>query len=532
MPNEDSKQFLKGAFVLAAAAFFVKILSAVYRVPFQNIVGDVGFYIYQQVYPIYGLAAVLATSGFPVIVSRIAAENDGKAYLKQRVQAAFLAIALAGTSLFALTFFGAGLLAGWMGDPLLAPLIRIVSYVFLLLPFLSLWRGLYQGSGKMLPPAASQMAEQAVRVGVILFLSSYLVRHGYSLYAAGQGALAGSLAGGAAGAAVLAAFALKHRSLWPVKLADVSFSEIKKTGRIVLLQGTAICLSSLLLILFQFADSLFLYSRMVISGIDPLQAKALKGVFDRGQPLIQLGTVTANALSLALVPMVASSWKQCNQDVLKGKVLSALKWSVVIGAGASAGLFNIIKPVNIMLFKTADGSLVLGVLGLSIFFSSILITAAGVLQGMGHVYAPARYMLLGLGIKAAGNWLLIPEWGTMGAAVSTLLGLLAASFFVMKKLNAHLGMGKAIKNMLLPIAMAAAAMTAVLQLWLLVLQSAGLTGRLWSTAAALLGVAAGGAVYLSVIFKGRVFTEEESGVLPYGKRVYRFFHKHKGRPRP
>ncbi len=41
----------QGAFVLILAGVITKILSAVYRVPFQNIVGDVGFYIYQQVYP-------------------------------------------------------------------------------------------------------------------------------------------------------------------------------------------------------------------------------------------------------------------------------------------------------------------------------------------------------------------------------------------------------------------------------------------------------------------------------------------------
>ena len=37
--------------LLTVAALLVKILSAIYRVPFQNLVGDEGFYIYQQVYP-------------------------------------------------------------------------------------------------------------------------------------------------------------------------------------------------------------------------------------------------------------------------------------------------------------------------------------------------------------------------------------------------------------------------------------------------------------------------------------------------
>lgn len=61
----------QGAFVLSLAGILSKILSAVYRVPFQNIVGDVGFYIFQQVYPMIGISVMLATSGFPVIISKL-----------------------------------------------------------------------------------------------------------------------------------------------------------------------------------------------------------------------------------------------------------------------------------------------------------------------------------------------------------------------------------------------------------------------------------------------------------------------------
>ncbi len=65
MPQEESNQYIQGAIIFTFPAFLVKILSAVYRVPFQNIVGDIGFYIYQQVYPIYGIGAVdIGISGY------------------------------------------------------------------------------------------------------------------------------------------------------------------------------------------------------------------------------------------------------------------------------------------------------------------------------------------------------------------------------------------------------------------------------------------------------------------------------------
>ncbi|MDA6131309.1 oligosaccharide flippase family protein, partial [Escherichia coli] len=73
-PVQTSGDLFKGALILTIAALITKILSAVYRAPFQNIVGDVGFYIYQQVYPFYGIIIVLSTYGFPVIISKLYAE--------------------------------------------------------------------------------------------------------------------------------------------------------------------------------------------------------------------------------------------------------------------------------------------------------------------------------------------------------------------------------------------------------------------------------------------------------------------------
>ena len=40
-PVANSKELVKGAMILTLAALVSKILSAVYRVPFQNIVGDI-----------------------------------------------------------------------------------------------------------------------------------------------------------------------------------------------------------------------------------------------------------------------------------------------------------------------------------------------------------------------------------------------------------------------------------------------------------------------------------------------------------
>lgn len=522
MPN-DSRQLMKGAVILTLAAFIIKILSAVYRVPFQNIVGDTGFYIYQQVYPLYGIASVLAASGFPVIISRIVAKKtaENEADLQRTLQTIFIVLCIVGITLFLFVFFGANAIAGWMGDPLLAPVIQVIAFPFLLLPFLSVWRGAFQGSGNMTPTAVSQVTEQFIRVAAILIISYFLVNGGFSLYETGRGAWTGAVIGGVAGLIVMSRY-VRKTGLNVFSFQRVSIRELLSVGKIVVIYGTAICFSGLLLILFQLVDSLNLYTLLVQSGWQMEEAKSLKGVFDRGQPLIQLGTVVATSMSLALIPAVTTAWTQGNTEILQKKVMTTFKVSLAVGLGAAVGLMNIIKPTNIMLFKNADGSGVLAVLAAAILLASIIITLSGVLQGLGQMMVPAKYILLGTVCKYFGNLVLVPIYGLAGAAWATVFGLLVVCLFIMLKLKNFFSIQSVLWHSVPRLISAAAAMTIVLQMWLFIFQQMDMQGRLSNAMVALTGVAIGGLAYLVVMIQMNLFTEEEVNHIPYYSKLKRF----------
>ncbi|MBS4201491.1 polysaccharide biosynthesis protein [Bacillus sp. FJAT-49732] len=520
LPKEQSSQYMHGALILTMAAFIVKLLSAVYRVPFQNIVGDVGFYIYQQVYPIYGIAAVLASSGFPVIISKLAAESEGgkRNHLAHGLQAAFLTLLLVGVALFSFFFFGANYISIWMGDAALAPLIKVSAFMFLFLPFLSIWRGYFQSIGNMKPTAISQVVEQLARVTAILLFASILMSKGYSLYEVGSGAVAGSVLGTVFGLLILTFFVWKHKAIRLLFAKGLSFRKFYKTAQIVLIHGTAICLSGMILILFQMIDSFSLYSLLVQSGVSEEEAKVLKGVFDRGQPLLQLGTVAASSFSLALVPLIASAWLRDDEELIYNKATSAIKITMVIGLGAAIGLVNIMRPTNTMLFANGDGSSVLGVLAIAIFFTSIILVCSGILQGLGHVFAPGKYILAGLAVKAVSNFIFVPFFGTMGAAVATIIGLAVVSILMVKKLNKKVAVLAVLKKMVNRLIVAGLAMTAVVQIWMLLVSLMG-DGRLVYAFMALSSVMLGAAVYLVMIVKSHILTAEEISLIPFGERL-------------
>nr|WP_252893205.1 oligosaccharide flippase family protein [Lentilactobacillus otakiensis] len=182
MKNSSRRQqVLRGTLLLTIASFVAKLLSAVYRIPFQNMVGNIGFYVYQQIYPIYGIGMTFALTGLPVFISKLVVDTKDsrdRVALAMKIQNILIVVCL---TVFCILQFAAGLIALKMDDPKLAPVIQSVSWMFLFIPFLSTWRGYFQGKMEMRPTAYSQVIEQVVRVSTILLVGYWAVKSVASL---------------------------------------------------------------------------------------------------------------------------------------------------------------------------------------------------------------------------------------------------------------------------------------------------------------------------------------------------------------
>ena len=531
--NESSRQILKGAVILTVAALIVKILSAVYRIPFQNMAGDTGFYIYQQVYPFYGIAVVLATYGFPVGLSKLLVENNGNnkevKIKKQIITASFIWVLFFGVISFLLLFFGADLIADVMNDRQLVPLIRTVAFSFLLMPFISIVRGSYQAVGNMVPTALSQTFEQLFRVSFILIGTYWLMRNESSLYMVGEGAIVGSLIGGVAAILVLAHYLRKdHQDLFPLMMPEGEL--LKRTGKALLFQGLAFCLNNMYLLLLQLIDSFQLYSSLVAQGVPPDEAKMLKGVYDRGQPLIQVGLVVATSLSLSIVPLLTSLQQSKAVEEVKRMCRLAIKLSSAIGVGASIGLIGILQSVNIMLFKDDEGLETLSILAMFILLASLLVTCSTILQTMGYWKVSVLIILLSISIKGLLNPWLISENGIKGAAYSSLFALVVACVLLLYYVDRYVSGRNMEIIRIVGLVIAAIVMYIVLKSYSALFTSLfGGVGesRKLATLHALSSVAIGAFVYLYTLLKIKLFRNDELAHLPGGHLLIKIMNKGK-----
>ncbi|WP_445492785.1 putative polysaccharide biosynthesis protein [Niallia sp. 03133] len=531
-PNLQSSDWFKGAFILTIAALITKVLSAVYRIPFQNIVGDTGFYIYQQVYPFYGVVAAVSTYGFPVVLSKLYMElkmEEDSVGLSNLIRSSFILLSCIGMISFCLLFFCAEYVAELMGDPALSKLLKVISFSFLISPFTALMRGIFQGEGSMIPTAVSQVGEQLIRVSTILITALVFTYQGYTLYTIGAGAMFGSITGGLISFLLLFYYYKKVNSNFSYyRPAVYKQRSSRKLYKKLIFEGLTISVSSMLLILMQLADSLNLYAELVSSGVNSDTAKVLKGVYDRGQPLIQMGTILSTSMALTLVPFITGEKIKNNRRKLVEKIQLSLTIGLFIGMGATVGLLSIINETNTMLFENTNGSSVLSILTCIILLNAIIVTSTAILQGLGNPLYPAVIILCSFFIKYGLNSKLVDAYGTIGASIASNITLVIIMLLLLWRLTHVSGSSIINKKSVGVICFGAFIMFLVLKIYLLFtdLCAVGLQhDRLFASFQAMSGVMIGTVIYFFIVIRANVFKKEELILLPFGSKMMVFLPK-------
>ncbi|MFD1039877.1 oligosaccharide flippase family protein [Virgibacillus byunsanensis] len=528
MDGNETNKLVKGALLLTLAGLISKILSAGYRIPLQNMTGDLGFYIYQQVYPILGITMVLALYGFPSAISKMTVElkADGKGLSFQQFYVPIFSILiLVNGGVFLFLYLNAGSLAAWVGDASLESTYQYASFAFLLIPFSALLRGVFQGNYMMKPTAYSQVSEQLIRVSIIIAAAWIITMQGKDIYIIGQVAVLASVLGAVTAVIILAVFFIKKK---PTVMAKRNYL-IPWTYyvRTLLIFGIIASLNHMVLLVIQFSDTFTLIPSLMEYGLMQQDAMQAKGIFDRGQPLIQLGTVLGSSFALALVPTLSRRKLELDPNAIYLYIERALTFSFYLAVGATIGLIVIFPQVNVLLFQDDSGTVSLQVLVIAVLLSSIAITAASILQGLGYIKRTAGFIVIACFIKWTANQMLVPIWGITGGAIATVISLLILCVIVLVELKRklpRLDYKRQIKWQALMIA------SGGMVIYLYIIQYATtyvtISSRLELLVYVMFAVITGAFIYIFLLLRFKAYTEVELSMLPFAGFFIRI---HKGR---
>ncbi|MEI7027673.1 putative polysaccharide biosynthesis protein [Paenibacillus sp. y28] len=530
-PRKESKagsKLLKGAAVLGLASIVSKLLGTMQKIPLQNLAGDEAYGIYNAVYPLYNVILTLAVAGFPIAVSRFVAEkaaegNWGEARRILRLTSLWLA----GTGLLCCMglYFGADLLAGLLGNSRTALAIRSVSLALLIVPLMSALRGYFQGLEDMIPTAVSQVWEQLVRVVTMLGLLFLFLHMDDTVIAAG--AMFGSVTGAAAGLGAMLYYWRREKrrrhsdrsvSARLQAGAGVQPESVKELASRFVPYALSVCLGLMAVPLLALVDSFTIPRLLGAEGWTESAALVEFGVYNRAQPLIQLVSLTATSLAVALIPAIANAKASGRADLIRRHSEAAVRFSWLIGLAAAVGLAVTAAPMNVMFYQNTLGTDAMRILALTAWLSTVCVVSGSVLQGLGREKLPAVHLLLAAAMKLALNVLLVPRYGINGAAAAAVAAYAGACLLNLIQLRRAAGSrfpaGAYIWRPLLAAALLACGLAGLL--WALGEAGAVWTPpeRLYAIATSLLAVAAAVPLYFAGLLVSGAWTDRDWRALP------------------
>jgi O-antigen/teichoic acid export membrane protein len=452
-----SSKLLRGTFILTLGTIISKVLGLFYVIPFYAIVKDHGTALYQFSYVPYTIFISIATAGVPLAVSKFISKYNalGEYAVGRKLFRSGLVVMLAsGIVSFLILYFSAPFLSEMMLDEKgsssgtdsikvedVTTVIRAVSFALIVVPFMSLIRGFFQGHQSMGPSAVSQVVEQIVRIAFLL-AGSYIVLNVFngSLVTAVSVATFAAFIGAIGSLLVLAWYWFKRKPHLDKLLEqdkgtmDISLGEMYKE---ILTYAAPFVLVGIANPLFQFIDQLTFTKAMLALGINKDQAVTAFSVLNfQTHKLVIIPVSLATAFSLTLVPSVTKSFVEKDWNSLNRQLDQTFQVLLFLTLPAVFGLSLLAEPIYTLFYGHSElGTEVLrSYAPVAILFALYSVTAA-ILQGINEQRFTVLSLLVGLLIKLSLNIPLIQTMETKGAVLATALGYagaIAINMFVIK----------------------------------------------------------------------------------------------------
>ncbi len=169
----NKRTFVKNTAVMTVTSLLLRTLGIVFRVFISNQVGAEGMGLYQLVFSVYVLGTTFAAAGLTTAVTRMVAESlaRGDHGAVRRVMRLSIRLCIAIGALSALLLYvGAPLIGGWIGDARTVPALQISGIALPFIGISSCIKGYFAARRRAGPPSVSQIVEQLVRIGGILWM--------------------------------------------------------------------------------------------------------------------------------------------------------------------------------------------------------------------------------------------------------------------------------------------------------------------------------------------------------------------------
>lgn len=418
---------LKGTILLTVTGLITRVLGFYYRICLADALGAEYLGIYQLVFPVYGICYTLYASGIQTAVSKLVAEENSRdnvtlcSCLMRRSMLLAFGIALA---LSVLVYLGAAPCAKYfLMEERAADSLRILSFVFPFCAVTACINGYYIGCKKTAVPAFTQLLEQVVRIGFVLYLvtlPSFESEESRCL-AAVIGLVLGEVASNIFNC-------IAYRIQRTKVLRHALPCEINGLMKRILILSVPLSLNRLVINILHSVEAVFIPGMLRLSGLSNSEALSLYGILNgMAIPFILFPSAIPNALSVLLLPSVSENMDEKNRPRLQHCVGNAVKYSVIIGLFSTAVFFYFGRDIgNAVYHNTLAGDYlrILSPLCPLLYLST---TLSSVINGLGKPHLSFFTTVSGLLVRLAIIVIFVPKSGIYGVLIGLLVSQLVST---------------------------------------------------------------------------------------------------------
>lgn len=530
MMNEhtDRRQsFETGAVVLLISTALVKIMGALFKIPLSNLLGDAGSGYFSSAYDLFTPFYAMAMSGLPVAAARMISSfySDGRykdiKQLERVTHRLFWVIGSVGILLFIMLiplFIAATDGAGNTKYGLLA-----VAPSILLFCIMSFYRGVFEGMQNMSPTAVSDLIEASAKLILGYTLAWIVLKRTGNIVLSAAAALLGITIGVALATLYLA---IKYRLVGDgiddalLKSSPDAIPMKRMYGDMISVM-LPVTLSAVLVTVFaSLTDALTVQSCLRAAGAE--DTVALYGIRSKAFTLYNLVPSITAAIGVSAVPKLAAAVSADDREELKKRTAELLKLAAVIAIPAGFGLSVMSRPVMTLLYtgklSGGVGAELLNIYGIAAVFAGLSVVVIHSLQAIGRQRSALLILLCGIAVKAVLNILLVsdPQVGITGSAYATLYAYFIVLCVGLALLTHTVGITKPIRIFLKPYFTS-----------FVCIPAGPISEHFDSDAVTLAVILVTAVLYFVLILVFKTFTLEEIEAFPGGKKLKKFFVRHK-----
>lgn len=434
------QSFLAGSLTSTAGIFISKAMSLLYVVPFTKMATEANMFYYSQSYTYFELLLSICTAGFPFAVSAMVAKYANKEDYRtvMLIRKMSMSLMLLSGFIIAIIFMAtSGILSAHVLGPNATQIeldrmkttFMILAIAIMLVPFLSVFRGFYQGLKELKVYAQSQVLEQFVRI-IALLLLSYIGIYFFNfdrIVAIYMAVLSTSLA---AFFAIIYYYRFDRKTIGVYRRAcrkqNTKAVNSKRLFNEMLMFGIPYLIAAILGNSMSIVNSTFFMTAMSsFTEVAHKEAMLMYSVLQfQCNKLTSIVQVLALGFGAGIVPYLTTSLENRNYKELQKNVLDCLDTVLYIGLPLTFCLLLLSEPIYFIMY--GDANLALGTEALKISAPiAITGTLAPISTQMVMTLRMRRknlfYLFVGFSVKLITFFPLIYKFGYSGAITSSII---------------------------------------------------------------------------------------------------------------